>query len=56
MDDESGITSMRKYHALKEEAQDTVVDSKRVWIDTPFSLYALQCKFDQFAVKYDCFY
>ena len=44
-DDESGITWMRKYHALKEEAQDTVVDSKRVWEDTPFSLYALQCKF-----------
>lgn len=44
-DDEKGIRWMRKYHALKEEAEDTVVDSKRVWVDTPFSLYALQCKF-----------
>ena len=44
-DEENGITWMRKYHALKEEAQDTVVDSKRVWVDTPYSLYALQCKY-----------
>lgn len=43
-DDESGITALRKYYTLREEAQDTVVDSKRVWLDTPFSLYAIQCK------------
>ncbi|KAF7982388.1 hypothetical protein HWV62_28475 [Athelia sp. TMB] len=41
-DDDSGIMAMRKYYTLKEEAQDMVTDSKRVWADTPFSLYALQ--------------
>ena len=39
--DENSITWMHKYHVLKEEAQDTVVNSKHVWLDTPFSLYAL---------------
>lgn len=43
-DDESGINEMRKYYALKEEAHDTLKDSQRVWIDTPFSLYAIQCE------------
>ena len=43
-DDESGITVLRKYYTLREEAQDTVVHSKRVWLDTPFSIYATQCK------------
>lgn len=45
-DDESGITSLRKYYTLREEAQDTVTHSKRVWLDTPFSLYAIQCRFN----------
>lgn len=43
-DDDNGITELRRYYALKEEAEDTVTDSKRVWVDTPFSLYAIQCK------------
>lgn len=43
-DDESGIMAMRKYYTLREEAQDTVMDSKRVWLDTPFSVYAIQCR------------
>lgn len=43
-DDESGITSMRKYYALREEAHDTLTDSKRIWHDTPFSLFAIQCE------------
>ena len=43
-DDEHGIVSMRKYHALKDEAEDTVVESKRIWVDTPFSIFAVQCK------------
>lgn len=43
-DDELGIVALRKYYALREEAQDTVQESKRVWSDTPFSLFAVQCK------------
>jgi serine/arginine repetitive matrix protein 2 len=34
--------SLRRYYALKDEANDVVQDSKRVWNDTPFSLFALQ--------------
>ncbi|KAI0746236.1 hypothetical protein C8Q80DRAFT_1271161 [Daedaleopsis nitida] len=41
-DDEHGITTLRRYYALRDEAQDTVDESKRVWMDTPFSLFALQ--------------
>ncbi|KAF8839757.1 hypothetical protein BDN67DRAFT_736710 [Paxillus ammoniavirescens] len=41
-DDESGITTLRKYYALRDEAQDAVTESKRVWIDTPFSVFAVQ--------------
>ena len=37
-DDESGITTLRRYYALRNEAQVTVDESKRVWLDTPLSL------------------
>ena len=43
-DDERGITTLRRYYALRNEAQVTVDESKRVWSDTPFSLFALQCE------------
>lgn len=43
-DDEHGIVTLRKYHALKDEAQDTVSESKKAWTDTPFSIFAVQCK------------
>jgi len=43
-DDERGIVALRKYYALRDEAQDTVIESKRQWLDTPFSVFALQCK------------
>lgn len=36
--------TLRKYHALRQEAEYTVTDSRRVWMDTPFSLFACQCK------------
>ncbi|KAF8996426.1 hypothetical protein BDQ17DRAFT_1364415 [Cyathus striatus] len=39
---EKGITTLRKYYALKDEAHHTVTESKRQWMDTPFSLFALQ--------------
>ncbi|KAG5650532.1 hypothetical protein H0H81_011921 [Sphagnurus paluster] len=41
-DDENGIIALRKYYALKDEAQTTVTESKRTWLDTPFSVFALQ--------------
>lgn len=43
-DDEHGIVTMRKYYALRDEAHDTVVESKKVWTDTPFSIFAMQCE------------
>ncbi|KAK7014020.1 hypothetical protein R3P38DRAFT_2720656 [Favolaschia claudopus] len=33
---------LRKYYTLRNEAEDAVTESRRVWMDTPFSLYALQ--------------
>lgn len=44
-DDERGIVTLRKFYALKDEAKETVSESKRTWVDTPFSLFAIQCKF-----------
>ncbi|KAF5376919.1 hypothetical protein D9615_007315 [Tricholomella constricta] len=41
-DDENGIIALRKYCALRDEAQTTVTESKLTWLDTPFSLFALQ--------------
>ena len=43
-DDERGIVALRKYYALRDEAQTTVKESRRMWLDTPFSLFAIQCK------------
>ena len=43
-DDRYGPT-LRKYFALKDEAHETVVESKRLWQDTPFSLFATQCMY-----------
>lgn len=44
-DEETGIMTLRHYYALRDEAQETVTESRRVWVDTPFSVFALQCKF-----------
>jgi len=41
-DDERGITALRRYYALRDEAENTVTESKRTWLDTPFSIFALQ--------------
>jgi serine/arginine repetitive matrix protein 2 len=41
-DDEQGIEALRRYYALRDEAQNTVTESKQLWEDTPFSLFALQ--------------
>jgi len=41
-DDEHGIVALRKFYALRDEAVETVTESKRMWMDTPFSLFAVQ--------------
>ncbi|KAL1747929.1 hypothetical protein HDZ31DRAFT_60801 [Schizophyllum fasciatum] len=41
-DDDRGIIALRKYYALRDEAENTVTESKRTWLDTPFSTFALQ--------------
>jgi len=43
-DDEKGVTALRRYHALQDEAQSTVMESRQVWLDTPFSIFAVQCR------------
>ena len=43
--DEQGIIVLRKFYALRDEAENTVSESKRVWLDTPFSIFAVQCEF-----------
>ena len=43
-DSEQGIITLDQYYALRNEADHTVVESKRIWADTPFSLFAVQSK------------
>jgi hypothetical protein len=43
-DDEKGIITLRKFYALRDEADNTLEESRRVWEDTPFSVSAVQCK------------
>ncbi len=40
--DERGIASLCRYFTLKDEADVTIRESKQVWSDTPFSIYAVQ--------------
>jgi len=41
--DEHGIVALRKFSALRDEAVETVTESKRMWMDTPFPFFAVQC-------------
>jgi serine/arginine repetitive matrix protein 2 len=41
--DERGIGALRKYYTLKDEADVTIKESKQLWLDTPFSIYAVHC-------------
>ncbi|KAF8483145.1 hypothetical protein JB92DRAFT_1651529 [Gautieria morchelliformis] len=41
-DDEQMVSGLRRYYALRSEADDTISHSRLVWPDTPFSLHALQ--------------
>jgi serine/arginine repetitive matrix protein 2 len=52
-DDEHGIITLRQYYALRDEAENTVTESRRVWEDTPFSLFALQCAYHLVLLR-DC--
>lgn len=45
-DDEREIVALRKSCALSDEAQTTVSESRKLWLDAPFSL---------FAIHYGCF-
>jgi serine/arginine repetitive matrix protein 2 len=38
-DNEWGIMALRKYYALRDNAQDMVTESKRQWLDTLFSVF-----------------
>ncbi|KAI9454192.1 hypothetical protein F5148DRAFT_1288750 [Russula earlei] len=40
--DERGIVAFRQYYSLKDEADVTIKESKQLWSDTPFSIYAVQ--------------
>ncbi|KAH9173849.1 hypothetical protein EDB89DRAFT_1905013 [Lactarius sanguifluus] len=40
--DERGIAALRRYYTLKDEADVTISESKQAWLDTPFSIYAVQ--------------
>ena len=50
-DGERGIDALDRYYTLRTEAEDAVVESKRIWLDTPFSLYAIQSEFELFLVE-----
>ena len=41
--DERGIAALRRYYTLKDEADIMISESKQAWLDTPFSIYAVQC-------------
>lgn len=43
-DDEKLVLGLRKYYALRNEANDTISHSRVVWPDTAFSIHALQSK------------
>jgi serine/arginine repetitive matrix protein 2 len=43
--DERGIAALRNYYTLKDEADVTLKESKQLWLDTQFSIYAVQCAF-----------
>jgi serine/arginine repetitive matrix protein 2 len=40
-----GIMALHKYYALRDEAEDRGTENQRVWLDTPFSVFAIQCKY-----------
>jgi len=51
-DDERVVLGLRRYYALRNEADETITQSRLVWPDTPFSLHALHSKLDSFSIGY----
>lgn len=47
--EDKDMVELKKYYALKNEAHDMVEESRRTWMDTPFSIYAVQC--ESFSLK-----
>lgn len=43
-DDEQGIIALRMCYALWDEAEAVVTESKHTGLDTPFSVFAIQCE------------
>ncbi|KAM6497668.1 hypothetical protein JOM56_005616 [Amanita muscaria] len=41
-DGERGVVNLNKCYALRNEAEGVVDESKRQWVDTPFSIFAVQ--------------
>jgi serine/arginine repetitive matrix protein 2 len=41
--DERGIAALHRYYTLKDEADITISESKQEWLDTPYSIYSVQC-------------
>ena len=41
---ERGIVALRRYYTLQDEVDVTIKESKQLWLDTPFSIYAVQCE------------
>jgi len=39
---DGGIVALRQYYTLKDEVDVTIKESKQQWLDTPFSIYAVQ--------------
>ena len=50
-DSERDIIAIDRYYALRNEADHTVVESKRIWTDTPFSLFAMQSESESFIAR-----
>lgn len=50
-EDEQGVMALRRYYALRDEAQDTVTESRKVWLDTPFSVFSVQCELPSFSFQ-----
>ena len=59
-DDECGITTLRKYYALRDEAENVVVESKHTWLNTLFSLFEFtlqsSCLFSFYCLFTNSFY
>ncbi|KAI0324969.1 hypothetical protein GY45DRAFT_1390266 [Cubamyces sp. BRFM 1775] len=45
--EEHVIMTLRHYYALRDEAHETVAESRRIWVDTPFSVSAAMLEHSQ---------